>query len=86
MFWTRRESPVCRQLRTLLAVKDAWIEWQLDDERWVETVVVVFEYDTDPARSSFRAEFLDQVRDTVRAAEPGIHRRIRVIPREAAAS
>lgn len=86
MFWTRRQSAVCRELKKLLAVKDAWIEWHLDDDRWIETVTIVFEYDTDPARSSFRAAFLDQVRDVVRSTDPGIHRRIRVIPREAVAS
>lgn len=86
MFWRSRKSPVCRALKALLAVQDAWITWEFDDDRWTETVVVVFEYDTDPAGSSFRAEFLEQVRETVRADNPAVHRRIRVIPRSAAAN
>lgn len=84
MFWRSKRSPVCKKLKALLAVSDAWIAWELDDDdRWIETVVVVFEYDTDPAGSSFHAEFLEQIRSTVRDDDPTTHRRVRVIPRRA---
>ncbi len=84
MFWRSKTSPVCKKLKALLAVNDAWIAWELDDARWIETIVVVFEYDTDPAGSSFRAEHLEQVRATVRDDDPSAHRRVRVIPQRAA--
>lgn len=84
MFWRSKTSPVCKTLKALLSVSDAWIAWELDDDRWIETVVVVLEYDTDPAGSSFRAEFLEQIRTTVRDDDPTARRRVRVIPRRAA--
>ena len=78
-----RKSPVRQRLESSLSVRHTWFEWTLENGRREATLVVEYQYETDPGSPDFDAEGLDEIAAAIAATEPGevAPTRVRIIPR-----
>ena len=78
-----RKSPVRRRLEASISVRRTWFEWTLENGRREATLVVEYEYDTDPSSPDFADAGLDEIAAAVAATERARSRRprVRIIPR-----